>query len=77
MLLRCSAKAELTRDVRYANSVCAAIRPTHRTTVVTTYTIEPDRQWIDASTAFTNGGATPVDAWVGDSLDHDGSGQRG
>jgi len=43
--------------------------------VTTTYRIEPDQPWISTETMFSNTGAAPVTAWIGDSLDHDGAGQ--
>jgi hypothetical protein len=44
--------------------------------VVTTYRLAPGDDFADAESAFTNRGAEPVTVWVGDAIDHDGSGQR-
>jgi hypothetical protein len=44
--------------------------------VVTTYTVEPEREWVTAETVFENAGAQARTLWVGDAIDHDGGGQR-
>lgn len=44
--------------------------------VVTTYTLREGEDSVLAESAFTNGSAAPVTVWVGDAMDHDGSGQR-
>ncbi|MDQ3680909.1 MAG: alkaline phosphatase D family protein [Actinomycetota bacterium] len=44
--------------------------------VTTTYTVQPDQQWITAESVYANGGPEAVSVWVGDALDHDGAGQR-
>jgi phosphodiesterase/alkaline phosphatase D-like protein len=44
--------------------------------VVTTYTVRAGEPWITAESAFTNRGAVARTFWVGDVIDHDGTGQR-
>ncbi|MHA5053259.1 alkaline phosphatase D family protein [Streptomyces sp. SD15] len=44
--------------------------------VTTTYSVRAGQPWVTAETVFTNLGATPQTVWVGDVLDHDGTGQR-
>ncbi|MBA8823839.1 phosphodiesterase/alkaline phosphatase D-like protein [Saccharopolyspora lacisalsi] len=44
--------------------------------VSTTYRIEPEQPWIVAESTFTNTGSAPITSWIGDSMDHDGAGQR-
>jgi hypothetical protein len=44
--------------------------------VVTTYTVEPEQQWIQAESVFENTGSAARTLWVGDAIDHDGGGQR-
>lgn len=44
--------------------------------VDTTYTVEPGQEWITAETTYANDGASARTLWIGDALDHDGSGQR-
>ena len=44
--------------------------------VVTTYAIERDQQWVTAETVYANSNAGAVEVWAGDALDHDGSGQH-
>jgi PhoD-like phosphatase/Carboxypeptidase regulatory-like domain len=44
--------------------------------VVTDYRLEEGAAWINALSAFTNAGAAAVTLWVGDVIDHDGTGQR-
>jgi phosphodiesterase/alkaline phosphatase D-like protein len=45
-------------------------------TATTTYTVRPDQEWVLAETLFENTGTTARTVWVGDAMDHDGSGQR-
>jgi phosphodiesterase/alkaline phosphatase D-like protein len=44
--------------------------------VVTTYRLERDADEVQAETVFTNAGAAPSTVWLGDVIDHDGTGQR-
>jgi len=44
--------------------------------VVTEYALAEGARAIEARSTFTNGGAGPVSVWVGDVIDHDGTGQR-
>jgi len=44
--------------------------------VVTTYSLERDGDSIRAESVFTNGGSAPRTLWLGDVIDHDGTGQR-
>lgn len=43
--------------------------------VKTTYTIEPGKKYIYTETQMENNTSTPQSFWVGDVIDHDGSGQ--
>jgi hypothetical protein len=43
--------------------------------VVTTYSLLPDEPWVTARSMITNTGPTPLPVWVGDVIDHDGTGQ--
>lgn len=43
--------------------------------VKTTYTIEPGNKYLYAETVMENNTSTPQSFWVGDVIDHDGSGQ--
>ncbi|WP_068397585.1 outer membrane protein assembly factor BamB family protein [Kribbia dieselivorans] len=45
-------------------------------TVTTEYLVEPDRPWVSVSSVFRNSGSSAAKVWVGDAMDHDGSGQR-
>ena len=42
----------------------------------TTYTVEPNRPWVLAETLFENTGSAARAVWIGDAMDHDGTGQR-
>ncbi|MBM7569246.1 CehA/McbA family metallohydrolase [Paenibacillus sacheonensis] len=42
--------------------------------VETTYAVKSGEQWIDAETVFKNTTGTPLTAYAGDALDHDGAG---
>ncbi|MBE2315686.1 alkaline phosphatase D family protein [Solirubrobacter sp. CPCC 204708] len=44
--------------------------------VVTTYTLEADRDFVRIASVFTNTTATALTFWLGDAMDHDGTGQR-
>jgi hypothetical protein len=43
--------------------------------VVTTYAVADD-PWLTADSVFTNPGTAAVTVWIGDTIDHDGPGQR-
>ena len=44
--------------------------------VVTTYSANADDQWITAKSEFRNTTSMALQLWVGDAMDHDGTGQR-
>ena len=44
--------------------------------VSTEYTVAEDDRWVTAVSTFTNTGTTARVLWVGDAMDHDGTGQR-
>jgi outer membrane protein assembly factor BamB/predicted phosphodiesterase len=44
--------------------------------IVTTYTATADDQFITATTEFSNTSAAAMPVWVGDAMDHDGTGSR-
>jgi outer membrane protein assembly factor BamB/predicted phosphodiesterase len=45
-------------------------------TVTTTYSANAEDQWITAKTEFHNTSGAALPLWVGDAMDHDGTGQR-
>ncbi|WP_199432910.1 alkaline phosphatase D family protein [Qaidamihabitans albus] len=69
-------------DVAEAGTRRAVVRATGASTdfpaltVTTTYTLLPGTSWVVAESVFRNTGDSPVSAWVGDAIDHDGGGQR-
>jgi phosphodiesterase/alkaline phosphatase D-like protein len=44
--------------------------------VETTFALRQGQRWVDATSVFSNTGTTEVAFWVGDVIDHDGTGQR-
>jgi hypothetical protein len=44
--------------------------------VETTFALRQGQRWVDATSVFSNTGATPAMFWTGDVIDHDGTGQR-
>jgi hypothetical protein len=44
--------------------------------VDTTFTIEANQEWVTANSVFTNTGTETQTLWIGDAIDHDGSGQK-
>jgi hypothetical protein len=69
-------------EVASVDAELAVVRATGASTafpeigVVTTYSLERDGDSIRAETVFTNGGPGPRTVWLGDVIDHDGTGQR-
>lgn len=47
-----------------------------RVQVVTDYVVQPDQEWVTATTVYRNTGGEALSVWVGDALDHDGAGQH-
>ncbi|WP_161958409.1 PQQ-binding-like beta-propeller repeat protein [Ornithinimicrobium cavernae] len=63
-------------DTRAVVRVTGASREDTAIEVTTDYVLEADQPWVSATTTFRNTGAAATQVWVGDALDHDGSGQR-